>query len=109
MRQVKAVSSQLECGTCTDSLIYYTVGSVHSQEQIKLQRGPCSLTFYGRSLGLTDKNKTRARLKDIVSKPQFVVHFQRDINLLLYPDVVDKSLWTEQHSELTHGEIMVCS
>lgn len=36
----------------------------------------------------------KARLKDIVSKPQFVVDFQGDVALLLNPDVVYECLQT---------------
>lgn len=37
---------------------------------------------------------TKARLKDIVSEPQFVVYFQGDVALLLNPDVVYECLQT---------------
>lgn len=43
-----------------------------------------------RATGLTDNTRTHS--KDIISKPQFVINFQRDINLLLYSDIVDKCL-----------------
>lgn len=44
-------------------------------------------------LGLTDN--TRPHSKDIIAKPQFVVNFQRDIDLLLYSHVIDKGLQTK--------------
>lgn len=37
---------------------------------------------------------TKARFKDIISKPQFVVYFQGDVALLLNPDVVYECLQT---------------
>lgn len=39
---------------------------------------------------------TRPHSKDIVTKPQFVVDFKRDIYLLLYSDVVNEGLKNKQ-------------
>lgn len=40
--------------------------------------------------GLKDDPGTHS--KDIISKPQFVISFQRDVDLLLYSDIVDECL-----------------
>lgn len=41
---------------------------------------------------------TRPYSKDIVSKPQFVINFQRDVDLLLDSDIIDKCLQTKAES-----------
>lgn len=58
-------------------------------------------------LGLTDN--TRPHSKDIVSKPQFVIDFERDIYLLLYSHIINKGLKTKVEYQLRATYEELCS
>ena len=44
-------------------------------------------------------------LKDIISEPQLVVCFQRDVRLFLYSYVVDERLWGEAKQSAVKNKI----
>ena len=46
-------------------------------------------------------------LKDIISKPQLVIHFQCDVRLLLYSYVVDERLWGEAKQSAIKNKIRI--